>query len=176
MPLPAAMPSPSAGIPPPPASNSSAGKQEPQQERAGHRAPASSAAIETPARGVGSLPVTHSEIATAGFTIPPEMCAVIETMIGEHEPVRERDPGQVELPVRVEDHRAGPDEDERERRDELRDGRLPDALQRSLHRESEAGASEPLRSPRSRPDASVVSRRRVGQRRPSSSKDAPETR
>ena len=85
MPLPTAMSSPSAGMPPIPTSNSSVGTRK-RSRNAPATAPASSAAISTPARVVGILPVTHSEIATAGFTSPPEMCQVMETMIASTSP------------------------------------------------------------------------------------------
>ena len=39
--------------------------------------------------------------------------------------MRERHTHEIELPVGREDHRARPDEDQRERRHELRDRRLP---------------------------------------------------
>ena len=40
----------------------------------------------TTARVVSSFPVTHRPIVTAGLTIPPEMCPMIETMIASVSP------------------------------------------------------------------------------------------
>ena len=42
--------------------------------------------MSTNARWDGTLPVTHSEIATAGFTNPPETCAVTDTMMNRTRP------------------------------------------------------------------------------------------
>src|SRR3990170_7281658 len=85
MPLPAAKPSASAGVPPPPASNSCVGTRY-FRRNAPATAPMSSAPIRMRARGDSILPATHRPIVTAGFTSPPEMWAVIETMIASTSP------------------------------------------------------------------------------------------
>jgi len=85
MPLPAAMPCASAGVPPLPASYRAVGTRY-LSRSAPTTAPRSCAPIRITARRDGILPETHNPIVTAGFTRPPEMCAVTETMIASTRP------------------------------------------------------------------------------------------
>src|SRR5262245_21495477 len=85
MPLPAAMPSARAGVPPPPELYRAWGTRY-FSRNAPATAPSSWAAIRITARRDGILPATHSPIVTAGLTSPPEMCAVIEMKIASTSP------------------------------------------------------------------------------------------
>ena len=73
--------------------------------------------------GVLSLPADPQTDRDRRIHQTAARCAGDATIAGEHQPVRERDAHEVEPGTRR-DHRAGPDEDQRERRDELGDRRL----------------------------------------------------
>ena len=65
---------------------------------------ASSATIRTTARWpTASCPSPTATIATAGFTRPPERCAVIETMIASTRPCASATPVRSSCPCRVQD-------------------------------------------------------------------------